>query len=427
VTLRAKLLAALAALPVASTPLAADPPKATASVYGTLNVNLQTTKATGAAAGAAANVKERLAVSVDSSNVGVRGAITLNEWIGGVAQCETGANVDGIAGAALCNRNSRVGLTGLWGTFFYGNWDTPYKTAAWNTKADDPFGNTDVHDAASIITSPGFSTTTGPYSTASSTAITRFSVRGQNAVAYHSPNWMGLSGKVHYTINEFKNPSGTQSPELFSAGLNWESGKFTAPVPCSVFVTIEQHKDGYGLVGMNGTARAFGATVANTAGTATAALHTTDTGLRGGLGCGYDWDGGSASLGGVYEQLVYEQNGAPAGALKEYKRNAWQVGGKARFSNHEIRARYSVADKGSATIAGGAASNTDGYGASMLALGYGYYIVPDALQAYLFYTQISNDRNAQYTFGTAGATTVTTPTPAGADPFAVGLGLRLAF
>jgi len=276
--------------------IAQDPPKATVTVYGTLNVNLQSVGATGATT-VTNNVKDRLGVSVDSSNIGVRAALKLSDMIGGVAQCESSANVDGINAAGICGRNSRVGLTGDWGTLFYGNWDTPYKTAAYGTKADDPFGNTDVYDAAAILTSPGFNTTTGAYSTASNTTITRFTIRGQNAVAYHSPTWMGLNVKAHYTTNEFANGGGAansangavvlyQNPSLYSASLGYDTGKML-PVGCSVFGAWEQHKDGFGVLGIGAAGRFAAGEVANTAGTPGTPLHTTDTGLRFGAGCEY--------------------------------------------------------------------------------------------------------------------------------------------
>ena len=59
----------------------------------------------------------------------------------------------------------------------------------------------------------------------SSTAVTSFVIRAQNAVAYHSPTWNGLSAKLHYTTNEFKNAAGFQNPELYSASLGYDTGK----------------------------------------------------------------------------------------------------------------------------------------------------------------------------------------------------------
>jgi predicted porin len=206
---------------------AAEPPKATVTVYGTVNLNMQLTEAKGSTASPATNdVDSRMALSNDSSNIGVRAALKITDMVGGVAQCETSANISGINGAGICNRNSRIGLTGNWGTLFFGNWDTPYKAAAYGTKADDPFGNTDVYDAASLMTSPGFQVQTGAYSTASNTTIMRFTIRAQNSVAYHSPKWNGLSAKLQYVADMYKNNTGTQDPTLFSGVLNFDMGGF---------------------------------------------------------------------------------------------------------------------------------------------------------------------------------------------------------
>jgi predicted porin len=414
-------LALAGLLPISA--LAQDAAKATVTVYGTLNLNMQSTEAKGSTSSPATNdVSSRLALSNDSSNIGVRAALKLNDMIGGVAQCESSANVSGIAGATFCGRNSRVGLTGDWGTLFYGNWDTPYKAAAYGTKADDPFGNTDVYDNAGLMTSPGFSTKTGAYSTASDSKVLNFTVRAQNSIAYHSPKFMGLSAKLQYVADMYKNNNGTQDPSLFSAVVNfdWQA--------LSVFATYEQHNDGFGLVGINGSSRQLGATVANTAGTpttglVTTALHTTDTGLRFGAGYELNTPVGATTLSAVWEQLNYEQSNAAAGALKKFSRNAIQFGLKHRMGDHELRLRYNGNDKGTATVVGGS-GNTDHYGATMLTVGYAYYIAP-SLQVYGYYAKITNQLKAQYTFGTGGD--MPSSLPAGADPSAFGLGTRFSF
>jgi hypothetical protein len=146
------------------------------------------------------------------------------------------------------------------------------------------------------------------------------------------------------------------------------------------------------------------------------------------VGAGYllDTAAGATTLGGLYEQLTLEQKKAPTGALKKYDRLAWQVALKHRAGNHELRARYSTADAGKCKLAGGAACSTKGYGATDLAVGYAYYVAKTA-QVYLSYAMIQNSRNAQYTFSIGGSPAVAGSTPAGADPTAVGLGVRYAF
>lgn len=399
------------------------------TIYGTLNVNFQVTKAEGATA-SAQNVKSRTAVSPDSSNIGIKGVADVAGGLQVVYQCETSAALNGVGTAGICGRNSRIGLgSPLYGTLFFGNWDTPYKATTFGTKADDPFYATDVYDFESIMTSPGFNTKTSGWVTGSNTPVASFAVRLNNTVAYHSPNWSGVSVRLAYGADYFKNPSGTQDPTLYSAALNYDRG------PLSVGAGYENHRDAFGLVAMNPVTSAtnsaslnstFGATVGNTAGTATTGIHSSDQAWHAAAGYELGWSGGTTTAGAMFEQLIYQQSDAPAGALKKYDRRAWQVSLKHRFASHELRARYSMADKGKATLAGGGASNTSGYGASDLAVGYAYWLAKTA-QVYVHYTIIKNERRAQYTFGTAGAPDVAGKTPAGADPQAIGLGFRYGF
>jgi predicted porin len=421
--------AAKPAEPAPAPPAAAKPAspwKSLVNIYGTLNGNLQTTRAPGAAV-PAQDVTSRWAVSFDSSNIGFRGGLEVNPWIGAVYQCETAASADGISTAALCNRNSAVGLAGPWGRFFYGNWDTPFKAVAAGTKADDPFLSTDVFGYNSLMGSPGFNYRTSAWSTASSSAIWGFDVRAQNSVAYWSPTWMGLSAKLAWAVNEFKNASGTQNPELFGAAVNWDRGPF------SVMAAYEQHNDGFALVGINNTTTglAFQATAANTAGTATVPSSSDDSAWRVGAGYQLVSPAGATTVGVLLDRLTLKQVHAPAGAVKEYRRDAWQVALKHRIGDHELRARYSQAGAGDCTLNGPACS-TDGYGASKLALGYAYYLAAD-LHVYVSYMKISNQYNAQYTpiiggaSAAAGSPAVAGTTPKGADPEALGFGVRYAF
>lgn len=416
------------AKPAETAPAAAPakPAAATVQVYGTLNVNLQTTKAADAT-NPAQNVRARTALSTDSSNIGVRGALKVNEWVGAVYQCETSANVDGIGPIGLCNRNSRIGVSGNWGTLFFGNWDTPFKAVAYGTKADDPFLNTDVYGFQGVLGSPGFNYRSSGWSTASNTTITGFDVRANNSVVYHSPKFEGLSAKVQYSANEFMNPSGTQNPELWGAAVNWDYG------PVSILGALEYHDDSFGLVGMNRAAAAatplegpaFGATAPNTAGTATAANSENDWAWR--VGAGYELasPAGATTVSGLFEELRYRQKHAGAGQVKEFNRQAWQVALKHRFEEHELRGRFGQAEPGRCTVVG-ASCSTAGYGAYQWAVGYSYYFAK-SFQGYVDYTQIVNRQNAQYTFSIGGASAVAGSTPKGADPRALGVGLRLAF
>jgi hypothetical protein len=131
-------------------------------------------------------------------------------------------------------------------------------------------------------------------------------------------------------------------------------------------------------------------------------------------------------VGVLVDQLVLGQENAVAGALKEFKRLAWQLSAKHRYGDHELRARFNSADAGSCSFVGGAACSTDGYGAKQVTAGYTYHLSKTA-QAYLAFTRIVNERNAQYTLTIGGAPAVAGKTPKGADPQALGLGLRYSF
>jgi predicted porin len=422
----ARRLAAVALLAattpaLAQQPAAAEPPKLPFTVYGTLNVNLALSEASGAT-NSAAKVKSRTSVSVDSSNLGLRGSADIRDWFQIVFQCETSASVDGISASGICNRNSRLGISNAtFGTIFYGNWDTPYKAMAYGSKADDPFMNTDVYGFGAILSSPGFNYRSSGWSTSSSSTVAGFDIRASNSVGYHSPRWSGVSFKLQYAADEFKNASGTQDPRLYSGVLNYDNG------PLSLAAAFERHEDGFALAAINtATAPAFGATAVNGTGSAAASAHSTDSAWRVAAGWAQAWGGGETTLAAMVEGLTLEQSDPGAGAVHRYQRVAWHVAGKHRAGDHEIRARYSMAAKGSCSLDGGGSCSTTGYGASEIAVGYAYHLTKTA-QAYAYFVRIQNEKNAQYTFPIGGSPAVAGSTPAGADPQAFGLGLRYSF
>jgi predicted porin len=405
-------------------------------VYGTLNVNLQRTSAEGATT-RADGIHPRNGVSVDSSNIGVKGSLALGSGLSVIGQCETSAAIDGVGTSGICGRNSRVGVASeRFGTLFYGNWDTPYKTSAVGTKADDPFQNTDVFGYQGIFGSPGFNTRTASSTTAAPAApdasgpypsggvVAGFDVRAGNSVAYASPALHGVTVKLQYSADEFRSKGGDLGPQLFSVGIQYEWKGL------SVLAAWERHDDAFGLAAINVAAASDGTPAAKPAFGATAANDATHTSVdvawRAGAGYQLDTAAGSTTVGLLVEQLSYEQKRAAVGAVKEYSRLAWQVAAKHRYGDHELRVRYDAADAGDVELVGGGAASTSGYGATQLAAGYAYDLSKTA-QAYLSYTRIVNEKKAQYTLGVAGVAAVAGSTPKGADPQALGLGLRYSF
>ena len=429
-----KLIAVLAvSLPLAASAQQAAPPAAPLyQWYGTLNLNLQYVDAYGSTTGAVTPAKQlrgRMALSTDSSNIGIRGtADTSVAGVGVVYQCETSANLDGEGVSGICNRNSRIGLSSGYGTLFYGNWDTPYKALLYGTKADDPFGNTDVYDAAAIIGSPGLYTrSSGARSTGGTTpnTLASFNQRAGNSVVYHSPKFQGVQFKAQYSTNEFANRLATLAPALYSAGVNYDAG------PLSIAAAYERHDDYSFVVIPAGAANAAGVTLVAPGTNAASSRSTTDQGVK--IGAGYELGTSAGTLTisaqGEWLQLALAHPTA-ATDFDNAQRFAYMIGAKFRAGSHELRARFmqaldqDVKFKG-VTVSPNAGKDT---GALNYTLGYAYYL-SSAAQVYAYATYLDNAKYATYTLATGGpaALTAADTFTAGANPFAAGLGMRYAF
>ncbi len=396
-----------AAPPAAAAPAAPTPPLA--QIYGTLNVNLQYIEAKGATA-ANVDVAPRFAISTDSTNIGIRGTLKLQDWASAVYQCETSANLDGEGAAVLfCNRNSRVGLSSPYGTIAYGNWDTPFKAMHYGTKADDPFGNTDVFDYAGLLGSPGYGSRTSAFNAATTNfPSASFDQRGANSLLYWSPKLANMvTVRLQWSVDDLKTAEGQVNPNLLGGGVAFEMG------PLAVVGSVEYHEDAYGIRVTSG------ANATNIA--------AKDFAWR--LAAGYDIPlagVGTLNVMAMVDQLQYKQDDATTGFTK-YSRFAWMGGLKFRTGDHELRFRYSQALKPDITSATATAANEDDLGAQSWAIGYAYYLAKST-QLYAFYTEIKNEDRARYTFAVGGsAAVVGANTPAGSDPRAFGLGIRYAF
>src|SRR5687767_11285587 len=104
------------------------------TIYGTLNADFERVEAKGTSQGIAGNsvigaqpatspeFEGRQRVSSNSSNIGFRGTEDLGNGLKAIFQCESSTRVDN-GGDGFCTRNTHVGLSGNWGTVFYGQWD----------------------------------------------------------------------------------------------------------------------------------------------------------------------------------------------------------------------------------------------------------------------------------------------------------------
>jgi predicted porin len=221
-----KLLAATVA-GAFSAPAATLAQSSFVQIYGTFNVDLQyvssddptpippagingavfrgTTRPLGTAP-ANNNIPGQMAVSSNSSNIGFRGSEDLGNGWKAIFQLESALNIDS-GGGNLGGRNSNVGLTGNWGTAFYGLWDTPFKTMWGRNYA---FFGTSAASFIGLFGSPGYNILGGTQTTptllanANTSDAAAFDRRQTNTVAYRTPNFAGLSAGVHYVHGEQK-------------------------------------------------------------------------------------------------------------------------------------------------------------------------------------------------------------------------------
>jgi predicted porin len=322
---------------------------------------------------------------------------TFNSWLRFSGETDAGGGLKGwfqieqsldfdTGTATWANRNSAMGIKGGFGNVFLGRWDTPFKDLHFPTNM---FG---LSSGAPISNSNLLSRT--PYSGGSSRAS--FHRRQDNMIQYWSPTLAGLSWKVMWGTEETK--TSAVNPSRTSTSLTWEGG------PLLVGVAYEVHRD------------LRGATAGLTGGLTTGVAQTKDTGVD--LTVVYK-PTSTTEVGADIESLKYKDNDGAVGAVDEYKRNAFRIGVEQTVGPVILGFNYGKAAAGSCSLKGGAACSTDGFGGTQVSIG-GMYNISKALGVYAWYTKITNDNSASYSF-------LGTTAPTGADPTAVALGISGRF
>ena len=182
--------------------------------------------------GGTAPLSSRSRVSDNSSLLGVRAEKALGGGLKGWGQLETGFKADDTTNGtnSFATRNSGVGLTGGFGNFFIGRWDTPFKIS--QVLAIDPFGDLTIAAMAGTVVRQ-----------------LAFDNRANNIVQYWTPSFSGFLARLAVTSNENKSDApavpGTAAganPRLYSGSLEWTGGPFYASF------AYEKHKDSIGNV-----------------------------------------------------------------------------------------------------------------------------------------------------------------------------------
>jgi len=178
------------------------------------------------------NHDRRFRMTAGTSHLGFRGDLPIaGDYLKLIWQVESPTPIDGEGPSTWAARNSHVGVTGVWGTFLYGNWDTPMK---WVTVTSvNPIKGGYVADAIPIIGAPGAQTpaiNTDPTFLASWELIPNragFFRHEVNTVQYWSPTVAGFSARLMFAANEHRVAgSGAEpavNPYVFSGYLGWDN------------------------------------------------------------------------------------------------------------------------------------------------------------------------------------------------------------
>jgi len=391
------------AIAVTSAPVLAQ--ESGVQIYGTLNVDLESVEARDATASGAlpagalgasptgVNVARRSRVTSNSSNLGFRGTEVISPRLSAFFQVESAVNVDG-GGTNIASRNSAVGMSGGWGSWRLGQWDTPYKVIS---GAVEPMYFTGIAYTGAIIGTPGFGVgpttigapaTSGDGRTFAAGANASFERRQGNSIQYWSPSFSGFALRAAYSVNEGRT-SGLRSltqvnPTLASASIEYDAGALY------VAYAYERHSDYFGLDALVPAAQAT--PVAAASGPASASARDTGDKLVARVKLG------TTQLGLIAERLRYakSRDGAGPDAFSGYRRNAAAITLLKKIgAAGTLRALYGKAWDGSCARFDGSACDASGLGARQASIGYSYTF-SKRTDGYAFYTRVANDARGSY-------------------------------
>ncbi|MGV7210192.1 porin [Oxalobacteraceae bacterium A2-2] len=318
---------------------AAQAQSSTVTVYGRLNVGLESFQAPGGDVTRLSNYR---------SVLGFRGDEALGDRLHAIFQIEGTLSPDTGAGSPAA-RDTRVGLSGGFGAIFAGNWTLPYNSA---TASLDPFYPTTAGYMS--IMGNGSAATVDNVSDTSS-----FDRRQQNSVHWNSADWKGWSVRLAQGLSE-ERPANGAHPSLTSGALIYERG------PLYFTLAHERHHE-YQGVGLN------------------------DSGSKAGAA----WQFGATRVAAIAERLRYQ---TASGTLA---RNSWYLSTTHQWGASRLLLAYARAGdgKGGAKQRIGYIAAGPDTGASHATLGYDYAF-SRRTSLFAFYTRLRNDAHGHYDFGT---------------------------
>jgi predicted porin len=352
----------------------------------------------------------RFRLDMGTSHLGFRGGLELGPSATVIWQIESGVQTDGTPVAnTIASRNSNIGLSGPWGTAFFGQWDTPYK---WTTLAVNPIRAGFVPDYNGILNTPGFgvSAVTTQTGRAGAPPDAAFDRRQGNSVQYWTPTFAGFSARLLYSLNEgrtARSPMATSiNPSIVGGSLAYDIG------PLKLRETFEAHLDYFGMSIIGGSP---GATTTNRS--------STDFGNK--LMATYTSavTGFETRATGVFEYLSYKNDDTTEDAIDKYSRAAlYGLVDQTLYGKHHVWLAVGLALPGSCERVGGGDCTTEGLGANEVVLGY-ILRVSKSTDFFAAVYRVSNNDSASYsTFPPLGG-----PAAPGAAVQAFGIGMLYSF
>jgi predicted porin len=310
-------------------------------------------------------------LSNNRSVLGFKGTEDLGDGFKAIWQIEGSVGPDTGSGS-IASRDTRVGLSGAWGTLFAGSWALPYTAA---TSSFDPF----------YPTTAGYMALLGNGSAALADNVSNsssFDRRQQNVVQYWSPAWSGLSAQVAYAFNEEAVAATGAKPWLVSGSASY------VHAPWSVTIAHEIHR-AYQIAGGS------------------------DTGSK--LGVSYELT--ALRVAAAVERLKYQT------ASGELTRVAAYVSARYRQGAATLLGGYSRAldGRGGATQSVGFIGSGSATSANQITVG-AEYAFSRRTSVFAYFSRIGNDSAAAYDFAINQA-----GVRPGEDPRVFALGIRHDF
>ncbi|MBE5527773.1 porin [Laribacter hongkongensis] len=354
-------------------------------IYGVMNADVESVKATGGTANpdaspvVAKDVKSTSRVSSNTSRIGFKGDEDLGNGLKAIWQVEQGVKIDGTgASDTWATRNSFVGLSiNDVGQVLLGQYDSAYKVLVVPV---NPLG-----DGIADINVTTFS---------------RANNRLKNSVHYYSPSWAGFKVGASYGFGE---THGTAPSSEWALAASYDIAGFN--------VAAGYTRKNDGLLGANNN-------IGNAYNIPTEPkidqlindnIHSSDA-----------WKAvvkyaiADTQIGAGFERIKLTYTGAAGG--NSATQNSWTIGAVQKFGAFGVGLAYVKINDVSSD------GNADNTGANQWTL-TGTYDLSKRTQAYAFYTRINNDEFSKIDFANNPIGGI----GYGSNPTGFGLGLKHTF